>query len=103
VKALSTMAKSGSFDQAVASKEGNAIAANFDHFKDLFPEGSEKEDDKALPNIWTDRAGFEEHRTNAKNAALALAATTDMDSFQGALKTLGSACGACHKEYRAKE
>jgi cytochrome c556 len=103
VKALSTMAKSGTFDAAVAQKEGNAIAADFDHFKDLFPEGSEKQDDKALPNIWTDRAGFEEHRMNAKNAALAVAAATDMDGFQTAMKTLGGACGACHKEYRAKD
>jgi cytochrome c556 len=103
VKALTTMGKSGTFDQAVAQKEGNAIAADFDHFKDLFPEGSEKQDDKALPAIWSDRAGFEQHRMDAKNAALAVAAATDMDGFQMAMKTLGGACGACHKQYRAKE
>ena len=72
VKALSTMAKSGTFDAAVAQKEGNAIAGDFDHFKDLFPEGSEKQDDKALPTIWSDRAGFEQQ--HAISAAFGQAA-----------------------------
>ena len=38
----------------------------------------------------------------AKNAALAIAASTDMASFQTAFKSLGDACGACHEKYRAK-
>jgi len=102
LKPLVEMAKSGNFDQAEAAKDGNAIAGYFDHFKDLFPAGSEKEDEKALPTIWSDPAGFEQHRVDAKNAALAIAASTDIGSFQTALKSLGGACGACHEKYRAK-
>jgi cytochrome c556 len=100
---LFEMSKSGKFDQAVAAQNGNAIATALDHFKDLFPAGSEKEDDKALPTIWSDRAGFEQHRMDAKNAALAVAAATDAASFQTAFKSLGASCGACHDKYRAKE
>ena len=103
LRPLVAMSKSDKFDQAEAAKDGNAIAGYLDHFKDLFPEGSEKEDDKALPTIWSDRAGFEQHRMDAKNAALAVAASTDMASFQTAFKSLGAACGACHQKYRAKE
>ncbi|HVZ00827.1 MAG TPA: cytochrome c [Dongiaceae bacterium] len=103
LRPLAQMAKSDKFDQAEAQKDGNAIAGYLDHFKDLFPEGSDKEDDKALPAIWSDRAGFEQHRTDAKNAAIAVAAATDMAGFQTAFKSLGAACGACHDKYRAKE
>jgi cytochrome c556 len=103
VRPLFEMSKSGTFDQAEAAKDGNAIAASLDHFKDLFPAGSEKEDDKALPTIWSDPAGFEQHRVDAKNAALAVAASTDVASFQTAFKALGAACGACHEKYRAKQ
>jgi cytochrome c556 len=103
LKPLVQMSKSDKFDQAEAQKDGAAIAGYLDHFKDLFPEGSEKQDDKALPTIWSDRAGFEQHRMDAKNAALAVATATDMASFQTAFKTLGAACGACHDKYRAKQ
>jgi cytochrome c556 len=103
LRPLIAMAKSDKFDQAEAQKDGNAVAGYFDHFKDLFPEGSEKEDDKALPTIWSDRAGFEQHRMDARNAALAIAASTDMASFKTAFKSLGASCDACHEKYRAKE
>ena len=102
LRPLVTMSKSGNFDQAEASKDGKAIADALDHFKDLFPAGSEKEDDKALPTIWSDPQGFEQHRMDAKNAALAIAASTDINGLQTALKSLGAACGACHEKYRAK-
>ncbi len=103
LRPLVEMSKSGNFDQATAQKGGTAIAADLDHFKDLFPAGSEKEDDKALPTIWSDAAGFEQHRMDAKNAALAVAASTDQASFMTAFKSLGGACGACHEKYRAKQ
>jgi cytochrome c556 len=103
LKPLVAMSKSGKFDQAEAQKDGNAIVGYLDHFKDLFPAGSEKQDDKALPTIWSDAAGFEQHRMDARNAATAIAASTDMDSFTTAFKSLGAACGACHQKYRAKE
>lgn len=101
-KALVQMSK-GAFDAAAAAEHGNAIAADLEKFKDMFPEGSQAGDKQAKPEIWTDRAGFEEKRVAAVNAATALAKVTDAASYQTAFKTLGGTCGSCHDKYRAKE
>ena len=101
-KALVQMSK-GAFDAGMAAQHGNAIAADLEKFKDLFPEGSEKADKVAKPEIWTDRAGFEQARTNAVNAAMALAKVTDAGAYGDAFKTLGGTCKACHDKYRAEE
>jgi cytochrome c556 len=73
----------------------------------MFPPGTEKgHDTKALPAIWTDRAGFEKDAANYETAAKALAAAAKADdkaAFAVAFKQTGKACGACHKAYRQKD
>lgn len=101
-KALVQMSK-GEFDAKTAAEHGNAIAADLEKFKDLFPEGSQAGDKAAKPEIWTDRAGFEEHRMAAYNAALAVAKVTDAAAYQAAFKALGGTCGSCHEKYRVKD
>jgi len=101
-KVLVGISKSGQFDAAEASKRGTAIAADLDKFKDLFPEGSQNADDKALPQIWSDRAGFEAARNKARDAALALANSKDFAAFKTSFDTLGGSCKGCHDSYRAK-
>jgi cytochrome c556 len=101
-KALVQMSK-GAFDAAGAAEHGNAIAADLEKFKDMFPEGSQAGDKQAKPEIWTDRAGFEEKRMAAVNAATALAKVTDAAAFPAAFKTLGGTCGSCHEKFRAKD
>jgi cytochrome c556 len=72
----------------------------------LFPVGSEKgEDTKALPEIWSDRAGFEKIAAAARAAATKLAEAAkagDADAVAVQYKALGEQCGACHKGYREK-
>jgi cytochrome c556 len=72
----------------------------------LFPPGSDKgEDTKALPEIWSDRAGFEKIAAAAGTAATKLAEAAkagDADTVAVQFKALGEQCGACHKGYRAK-
>jgi cytochrome c556 len=72
----------------------------------VFPAGSDKgHDTKALPEIWSDRAGFEKDAIALGTAAdkLAVAAKAgDADAVGIATKEMGEACGACHKAYRAK-
>jgi cytochrome c556 len=72
----------------------------------LFPVGSEKgEDTKALPKIWSDRAGFEKIASAAQAAATRLAEVAkagDADAVAVQFKALGEQCGACHKGYREK-
>ncbi|SFC57865.1 c-type cytochrome [Tropicimonas isoalkanivorans] len=71
----------------------------------LWPEGTSSETTegtRALPVIWSDMDGFHAKADDLAEAATAMegAAGTDLASLQGAMKDLGAACGACHKEYR---
>jgi cytochrome c556 len=75
-------------------------------FPSLFPKGTETgEDTKALPAVWSDRAGFEKAAANFVAAAQKLsdlAKAGDTEAFATQVKVVGEACGACHKDYRAK-
>jgi cytochrome c556 len=72
----------------------------------LFPKGSEKGDNtKALPEIWSDPAGFQKIALALGEAATKLATDAkagDADLVAADTKALGEQCGACHKAYRAK-
>jgi cytochrome c556 len=72
----------------------------------LFPAGTEKGGDtKALPEVWSDRAGFEKDAREMGVAATKLAEAAkanDAEAVAADTKALGEACGACHKGYRAK-
>lgn len=71
----------------------------------LFPAGSDKGETKALPEIWTDAAGFQKAAAalGAAGDQLASAAKAgDATAAAAAFKAVGEACGACHKAYRAK-
>jgi cytochrome c556 len=72
----------------------------------LFPKGTETGGDtKALPEIWSDPAGFQKIalalvQASTKLAADAKAGETDLVAAD--TKALGEQCGACHKAYRKK-
>ena len=71
----------------------------------MFPPGSDKGDTKALPEIWSDPAGFKKDAANFGEAATKVADAAkagDADAFAANVKSLGEACGACHKAFRAK-
>jgi cytochrome c556 len=72
----------------------------------LFPKGTETGGDtKALPEIWSDPAGFQKIAAAATDAATKLAAAAkagDADEVAADTKLLGDQCGACHKAYRQK-
>ena len=72
----------------------------------MFPPGSDHGDNtKALPAIWTDRAGFEKAAQNLETQAAKLeqiAASGDQAAFATQVQVLGEACGTCHKQFRAK-
>ena len=84
---------------------GSAISAWGKQIPSLFPPGSDKGDTKALPEIWSDNAGFVKDATALVTAADKLTAAAKADdkvAFEAALKDVSAACGACHKAYRAK-
>jgi cytochrome c556 len=72
----------------------------------VFPAGTEKgHDTKALPEVWSDRAGFEKIALALGAAATKLAESAkagDVEAVAVDTKALGDQCAACHKAYRAK-
>ena len=72
----------------------------------LFPKGSEKgHDTKALPEIWSDPAGFRKIAMKLGDAATKLATDAkagNADAVAADTKLMGQQCAACHKAYRAK-
>jgi cytochrome c556 len=72
----------------------------------LFPKGTETGGDtKALPEIWSDPAGFQKIAMAFGEATTKLATDAkagDADLVAADAKLVGEQCGACHKTYRAK-
>ncbi|HMG46036.1 MAG TPA: cytochrome c [Allosphingosinicella sp.] len=70
----------------------------------LFPAGTNLPSSKALPAVWSDRAGFEARAAAYAAAAQALAEAAqsgDRAVFLARWGELRTACGACHDAYRA--
>ena len=71
----------------------------------MFPEGTQLADSRALPTVWTDRAGFDARAAAFAAATDRLAAAADAGdkaAFAEAWKATGASCGACHDAYRAE-
>ena len=92
--------KEAPFDAAVVKKNASTILEKLKEAHGLFPEGSGGGDSRAKPEIWTDRAGFDQAMKDAQAAATAMAAVTEEAAFVGAMKTLGGSCKGCHDKYR---
>lgn len=85
------------------------VEAFFVGFGARFPAGTQQGapglDTRALPAIWTDRAGFDraEAALPARLTALREAAASgNVAAFQAAVQATGAACGDCHRPYRAR-
>jgi cytochrome c556 len=92
--------KEAPFDAALVKKNATTILEKLKEAHGLFPEGSGGGDSRAKPEIWTDRAGFDQAMKDAFAAATAMAAVTDEASFVPAMKALGGSCKGCHDKYR---
>ena len=72
----------------------------------MFPKGTETGGNtKALPEIWSDQAGFQKIALALGSAATKLATDAkagDAEAVAADTKALGEQCGACHKAFRAK-
>jgi len=72
----------------------------------LFPQGTAAgSNTKALPEIWSDNAGFKKAADGLGEASGMLvkaAAAGDAAGVDAAIKAIGDACGACHRGYRAR-
>lgn len=92
-------------DDAIAAAQ--TLVDNFDQLVHLWPEDSQTGGKtEALPNIWTDTAGFEVALATSASAAAAMLAAAqagDSTAYIASLKVVGGSCGACHGDYRKKK
>lgn len=90
---------------AGAVAPARAIAEHAPRIKGMFPPGSDTgQPTRALPAIWSDRAGFDrvaDGFVTQANALLAAAESGDATRLANALQATGQACGVCHRPYRA--
>jgi cytochrome c556 len=90
---------------AGAVAPARAIADVAPRIKGWFPPGSDTgQPTRALPAIWSDRAGFDRAADGFVTQAAALVAAAesgDAARLASALQATGQACGVCHRPYRA--
>lgn len=70
-----------------------------------FGPGTDKGDTKAKPEIWTDKAKFDDYanKMEAEMTKLAAAAKSgNMDNIKLAVNATGGTCKSCHDDFRAK-
>ena len=72
----------------------------------MFPPGTETgHKTHARPEIWTDRADFNQRSAALATAAdklVSLAAANDKAGFAEQWKAAGAVCGGCHRSYRSR-
>jgi cytochrome c556 len=104
----------GAIKDTVVDKKGGTltdVAANAEYLAgkipqipSWFPEGSDKGETRALPEIWLNFADFEAKAKNAQGLAQALvvaAKSGDQGATAQAFGKLGQeGCGGCHQPYR---
>ncbi|MGH6616472.1 c-type cytochrome [Sphingomonas sp.] len=72
----------------------------------MFPPGSNVAPTEALPNVWTDRAGFDAKAAAYAEAAgklAALAKAGDKPGFAAQWGEVRKTCGGCHEVYRKED
>ncbi len=101
VKTLAAMAKGEHpFEATAVRAQATIVADRLREASGLFPPGSDTGDTHALPEVWTDREGFDEAMKDAQTAASELRAVEREDALRPALGALGQRCQACHEKYR---
>jgi cytochrome c556 len=92
-------------DYATIEAKAKDIMGTADKIPSLFPKGSTKGKTKAKAEIWENSDEFAKDAKALSKAAGALAAAAKggNDAEVGVkVKEMGDACGACHKQFRAK-
>jgi cytochrome c556 len=107
-KAVRDQSNAGSPDFAALQKAANTVQEASVNQQQWFPKGSGPEAGKtrALPEIWTDTAGFAAAMKMFEERAPALAAAAqskDVDAVKKAFREVGGSCKNCHDKFRAPE
>ena len=84
----------------------SALAAWGRAIPGMFPAEAPSPSSKALPTVWSDRAGFEVRAADMAAAAAQLATLAkagDGSALNAQWEVLKGSCSACHDKYRAEE
>ncbi len=109
MKTIVDQLKSGAPDVGTIKLAAATIDKDAKALPTWFPDGSGPSSGvkmKALPVVWTDKAGFAAKAKDFQLAAAkfdAAAQTGQPSTFVPALKEVGGACKACHEKYRTKD
>lgn len=110
VMTLSSVGRTAEAPDTPLARAGFAIGG-LEKFADAMPalfseHTSSVDGTKSLPQVWTDKAGFDGRIAQFRNATGALgkaAAANDRSGFAEALASTKAACEACHDQYRAED
>jgi cytochrome c556 len=93
-------------DVTKLEQPAKGLATWMRQFPSQFPAGSDTgHNTKALPEIWSDPAGFRkaaDTMADASDRLGELAKAGDVEGVTAQVKAVGDACGACHRAYRAR-
>lgn len=93
------------YNKVEATRNADFVAMLSDVPKGFFGDGTGKgHDTKAKPEIWQKRTDFDEKMEQMiqETKKLPAAARADLAALKKAVADTGSACKACHDDYRAK-
>lgn len=92
------------YDKEEAVRNAELVSVLADYPKNFFGPGTDKGETKAKPELWKNRADFDDKMEKMIGEARKLpqAARGDVASLKKAVSDTGAACKACHDEYRAK-
>ena len=112
MKAINAYLETGQGDPAMVAEHASAIAEIAKAIPTVFPAGSSLADGHGIktaakPEIWTDRAGFEQaaiHMGEEAQELVEVAAGGDKQAIAAAFAELGKeGCGGCHSKFRQKQ
>ncbi len=112
MEAINAFVEKGEGDAAMVAERAKEVAATSEKIPELFPEGTSLADNHGIktaakPEIWSDRAGFEEAAEDMGEEAEELTETAeggDKQAIAAAFAELGKeGCGGCHSKFRQKQ
>jgi cytochrome c556 len=102
VRAIAPVAQDGGDLQSVR-EQAEALVVTSRRKLELFPPGSDRDDDRARPEIWTHRAEFDragQVMIEVAERLVAAVAAGDRAALQSAFQATRAACSACHERFQ---
>ena len=93
------------YDAKAAAENADIAAAMSKLPWAAFPEGSDKGETRAKPEIWKDSAKFKDYAGKLQSESIKLVAATksgNQDAFKTAFGATAGTCKTCHDDFRAK-